>query len=66
MSTDLRCVTLPSDLCEAAEQRFGARFPRVEQLVEFLLREALRQDAVRMDAAEQNLIEKRLKDLGYV
>ena len=64
--SDLRSVTLPSDLCEAAEQRFGGRFPRIEQLVEFLLREALREDAVRMDAAEQNLIEKRLKDLGYV
>ncbi len=62
----MRTVPLPSALCEAAEQRFGSHFPHVEQLLEFLLQEMLREDSVRMDEADQRMIQQRLKDLGYI
>lgn len=66
MSSDLRDVRLPSELCSDAERRFAARFGNLEQLLIFLLRELLRDDAAQMDQAEQRIIEERLRDLGYI
>jgi len=66
MPEDVREVRLSGDLCRAAEQRFGSRFGDVGELLEFMLRELLRDDAAQMDRDEQRMIEQRLKDLGYV
>jgi hypothetical protein len=66
MSSDLRDVRLPVQLCNEAEQRFAARFGNLEELLTFLLRELLRDDAAQMDQAEQRIIEERLHDLGYI
>ncbi|MBZ5704873.1 MAG: hypothetical protein LAN63_05930 [Acidobacteriia bacterium] len=66
MTSELRSLQLPSTLCERAEQRFGARFGSVEQLLTFVLQELLRDDAAQMDQAEQRIVEQRLKDLGYI
>ena len=66
MSSDLREVRLPAELCREAEQRFAARFGGLEQLLTSLLRELLRDDAAQMDEAEQRIIEERLRDLGYI
>jgi hypothetical protein len=66
MSTPLRDVRLPAQLCSEAEQRFAARFDNLEHLLTFLLRELLRDDAAEMDQAEQSIIEERLRDLGYI
>ena len=63
---ELRSVNLPIALCEQAEKKFGSRFGSIEQLVEYVLRELLRDDAARADEKEQLLIEQRLRDLGYV
>jgi hypothetical protein len=65
-TSELRSLQLPATLCERAEQRFGARFGSVEQLLTFVLQELLRDDAAQMDQAEQRIIEQRLKDLGYI
>jgi hypothetical protein len=65
-TSELRSLRLPATLCERAEQRFGARFSSVEQLLTFVLQELLRDDAAQMDQAEQGIIEQRLKDLGYI
>ena len=62
----MREVRLPSELCQGAEQRFGARFGSLEQFLTFVLQELLRDDAAEMDQAEQRIIEERLKDLGYI
>jgi len=62
----LRNVQLPLSLCEAAEQRFAGSFADIEKLLEFVLRELLRDDAARMDEAEQKIIEQRLRELGYL
>lgn len=66
MSSELRDVRLPADLCSDAEKRFAARFSGVEELLVFVLRELLRDQATQMDQAEQRVIEQRLKDLGYI
>ncbi len=66
MSSDLRDLHLPAELCNDAERRFAARFGNLEQLLTFLLRELLRDDAAQMDQAEQRMVEKRLRDLGYI
>ena len=62
----MRTVQLPEDLCSAAEQTFRARFETVDSLLEFLLRELFRDDAVALDRAEQNMIDQRLRELGYL
>jgi hypothetical protein len=66
MSGAMREVHLPAELCEAAEQRYGQRFAKLDDFLVFVLQELLRDDAARMDQEEQHMIEKRLRDLGYV
>jgi hypothetical protein len=66
MSSELREVRLPAELCRDAERRFTARFASVEELLVFVLHELLRDEATQMDQAEQSVIEQRLKDLGYL
>jgi hypothetical protein len=66
MSQALRQINLRDDLCKAAEQAFGYRFADVEALLEFVLRELLRDKAVALDQAEKSVIEQRLRELGYL
>jgi hypothetical protein len=66
MSSEMRDVRLPSDLCDDAERRFAGRFGSLEEFLIFVLRELLRDQAAQMDQAEQRVIEQRLKDLGYI
>jgi hypothetical protein len=66
MTASLRQVSLPEDLCSAAEELYGKRFPSLEKLIVFLLEEVTRQDAMRLDQEEQRIIEERLKALGYI
>ena len=60
-----RQVELPEDLCAAAEQKFGAKFRTVEELLEFILRDLL-QDSAAADENEQRIVEERLRELGYI
>jgi hypothetical protein len=64
--TDTRDVRLPSDLCAAAEARFGDRFGTLEEFLAFVLRELLRHESAKAEEAEQRLVEERLRDLGYL
>jgi hypothetical protein len=66
MAERMREVQLPSELCRAAEERYGSRLQTVEELLTFVLQEVLRDDAMQMDRDEQRMIEERLKDLGYI
>jgi Arc/MetJ-type ribon-helix-helix transcriptional regulator len=61
-----RSICLPEELCRAAEQRFAGRFSSVDELVANLLQELLRDDASKMDEHELEIIEHRLRGLGYV
>jgi len=64
--TELRTVNLPADLCERAEKKFGGSFGSVEQMLEFVLTDLLRDDAAQADRQEQSVLEQRLRDLGYL
>ena len=61
-----RMVSLPEELCSAVEQKFRQRFGSIEEAVSAILTELLRDDALIMDAQEQQIIEERLKGLGYI
>ena len=63
---DMRKIMLPEQLCRAAEQKYSPRFGTLEELLTATLNELLRDDALRMDEQEQQIIEERLKALGYV
>lgn len=64
--SEMRTVNLPVELCVQVEQRFGGRFGNLEQLLEYVLRDLLRDDAAHADEEEQRLVEQRLRDLGYI
>ena len=65
--TDLtRQVRLPEELCAAAEAKFGQQFNSLEELLTFLLRELLGGDSAKFDEAEEQLVEERLRELGYI
>jgi hypothetical protein len=59
-------VNIPEDVYRAAQDRFGSHFKTVDELVEFALRELLRDDSATLDKSEQQMIRNRLKDLGYL
>jgi len=61
-----RNLCLPEELCRAAEQKFASRFGSVDELVSNLLQELLRDDACKMDEHELEIVEQRLRGLGYV
>jgi len=64
--TDTRSVSLPAELCAQVEKKFGPRFGGLEQTLEFVLRELMRNDSAQADENEQRMIEQRLRDLGYL
>jgi len=61
-----RNIALPEDLCLAAENKFGRRFGSLDEFLAAVLSHLLRDDALIMDAKEQQIIEERLKGLGYI
>ena len=63
---NMRNLCLSEELCRAAEQKFGSRFGSIEELVANLLTDLLRDDACKMDERELEIIEQRLRSLGYV
>jgi hypothetical protein len=63
---EMRDVQLPTDLCAAAEKKFGHVFASLEELLTFVLRDLARDEAARADEDEQRLVEQRLRELGYL
>jgi hypothetical protein len=63
---EMRKIILPEELCRAAEGKFSHRFGTLEEFLTATLNELIRDDARRMDEQEQQIIEARLKALGYV
>jgi hypothetical protein len=61
-----RTITLPSEICDIAEQRLGSQFNTLDEWVSTVLKQLLVDETVRMDLAEQTLLEERLKALGYL
>lgn len=61
-----RTVRLPEELCGAVEKKFAHRFDGLEELLMAALTELVRDDAQKRDEKEQQIIEERLKGLGYI
>lgn len=66
MSQELRIVRLPESLCALVEKRWHSRFDRIDDLLAFLLKELSRDEITAIDRAEEQLVEQRLRDLGYI
>lgn len=66
ISSKTRQVQLPCQLCEEAERQFGADFASVDELLAFVLEALLKDPTAPMGDSEQAVIEKRLRDLGYL
>jgi hypothetical protein len=66
MITQYRTFTLPEDLCAAAEKCLTGQFENLEALLSFLLQEIAKDEAGKLDLAEEQIIEQRLRDLGYI
>jgi hypothetical protein len=64
--TQKRSVQLSDDLCVAAERRYRNVFGNVEQLLETVLTELVREESAKMDQDEQELVQQRLRELGYL
>jgi len=61
-----RQINLPEELCLAAERKFVPQFGSLEALLEFVLGELMQDESEALDRAEQEVLEQRLRDLGYV
>jgi hypothetical protein len=64
--TQYRTVRLPDDLCAEAEKWLTGRFDNLETLLSFLLQEIVKDDGSKFDQAEEQMIQDRLRDLGYI
>ena len=64
--SESREIKLPADLHAAAEKKFAATFRTVDELVTFVVRELVQRDTTDLDQADQAVVERRLKDLGYM
>lgn len=66
LTDQYRTLRLPDDLCAEAEKWMAGRFDNLESLLGFLLVELLKNDAARFDQVEEQIVEQRLRDLGYI
>ncbi len=61
-----RSVSLPEELCRAAEEKFSQHFESIDALLTAIVEQLVRNDASTMDERELEIIEQRLRGLGYV
>ncbi|HYM79318.1 MAG TPA: hypothetical protein VE377_25300 [Candidatus Dormibacteraeota bacterium] len=66
MANQLRTVQLPEDLCVQAESWLKGRFDSLEGLLSFLLAEIVKDDGAKLDQHEEEIVQQRLRDLGYI
>jgi hypothetical protein len=62
----MRTVQLPSELCTAIEKKYGSTFGSLEELLIFVLKDLANEEANNADQAERQMVEDRLRDLGYL
>lgn len=66
LSNQCRTLQIPEDLCVRAEKWLHGRFANVEELVVFTLQQLVDHDGTELDRQEEEMIQQRLKDLGYL
>ncbi len=64
--TEFRDIRLPEGLCADTEKWLEGKFDSLESFLVVLLQEITKNDGRKFDEAEQQLVEQRLKDLGYM
>lgn len=64
--TEMRDVRLPAEICAAVERKFAARFSSFEEMLIFVLKDLSADDASQLDRAERQIIDERLRELGYL
>lgn len=63
---EYRTVRLPEELCRRAEKWQQGRFADLEALLVFMLEEIIKGETDKLDREEVEMVEQRLKDLGYI
>jgi len=66
LSNQYRTVQLPEELCRDAEAWLKGRFESLESLIGFLLQEVIKDEGSKLDMLEEEIVQQRLKDLGYI
>lgn len=66
MVDQYRSIRLPEDLCSEAELWLKGRFESLEALIIFVLQETIKDEGARLDQQEEEMVQQRLKDLGYI
>ena len=61
-----RSIRVPEELCQEAENWIKGRFENLEALITFALQELVKADSSRLDRQEEDMIQQRLRDLGYI
>ena len=67
MTDERRIIQIPNSLCKAVEDQFvGRDFADLDSLITFILQELTQSSDQKLDEAEEQIIEERLRDLGYL
>ena len=61
-----RTVRLPEGLCKEAESWLHGRFENLEALITFAVRETIKDEGAKLDQREEEMVQQRLRDLGYI
>ena len=66
MANQLRTLQLPEELCVKGEVWLKGRFDSIEGLLSFLLEEIIKEEGAKLDQREEEIVQQRLRDLGYI
>jgi len=66
LSDQYRTIRLPEELCSEAETWLNGRFDSLEALIIFAVKEAIKDEGAELDQQEEELVQQRLRDLGYI
>ena len=59
-------MQLHEELCVRAETWLKGRFDSLEGLLSFLLEEIIKEEGAKLDQREEDIVQQRLRDLGYI
>ena len=66
MVDQYRNVRLPEGLCSEADAWLKGRFESLDALIIFALQEIIKDESAKLDQEEEEMVQQRLKDLGYI
>jgi hypothetical protein len=62
----MRQIQLPEDLCRRIEEHYSHQFSNIEACLRFILERLANDQSTELDRVEEQIVEQRLRDLGYV